>query len=74
MAFILACFSVSFRGNHIRLYQIEAVLARCTIILDRRANGTTLDFDTTGRVRKSDLIMYDCQSFAGNPDGRRLQP
>ena len=27
MAFILACFSVCFRGNHIRLYQIEAVLA-----------------------------------------------
>ena len=28
MAFILPCFSVCFRGNHIRLYQIEAVLAR----------------------------------------------
>jgi hypothetical protein len=26
-AFILPCFSVCFRGNHIRLYQIEAVLA-----------------------------------------------
>ena len=26
MAFILPCFSVCFRGNHIRLYQMEAVL------------------------------------------------
>ena len=26
MAFIVACFSVCFRGNHIRLYQIETVL------------------------------------------------
>ena len=74
MAFILPCFSVCFRGNHIRLYQIEAVLARCTMILDRRVNGTTLDFGTTGRVRKSDLIIYDRLSFAENPDGRRLQP
>jgi len=27
MAFILACFSVCFRGNHIHLYQIETVPA-----------------------------------------------
>jgi hypothetical protein len=71
MVFILPCASVAIISV---FTQIEAVLARCTIILDRRANSTTLDFDSTGRVRKSDLIMYERHSFAGNPDGRRLQP
>ena len=37
MAFILACFSVCFRGNHIRLYQIEAVLARMNILMTYRS-------------------------------------
>jgi hypothetical protein len=37
-------------------------LCYSAIVFDRRVRGTTLDFGTTGRVRKSDLIMYDRQS------------
>jgi hypothetical protein len=37
-------------------------LCYSAIVFDRRVNGTTLDFGTTGRVRKSDLVMYDRQS------------
>jgi hypothetical protein len=37
-------------------------LCYSAIVFDRRVHGTTLDFGTTGRVRKSDLIMYDRQS------------
>ena len=37
-------------------------LCYSAIVFDRRVNGTTLDFGTTGQVRKSDLVMYDRQS------------
>lgn len=37
-------------------------LCYSAIVFDRRLNGQTLDFGTTGRVRKSDLVMYDRQT------------
>jgi hypothetical protein len=37
-------------------------LCNATIVFDRRSNGEVLDFGTTGRLRKSDLVMYDRQS------------
>ncbi|MFT5446769.1 MAG: hypothetical protein ACI9DC_001944 [Gammaproteobacteria bacterium] len=37
-------------------------LCNATIIFDRRLDGSVLDFGTTGRLRKSDLVMYDRQS------------
>jgi hypothetical protein len=37
-------------------------LCNATIVFDRRKDGEVLDFGTTGRLRKSDLIMYDRQS------------
>jgi len=37
-------------------------LCYSAIVFDRRVNGTTLDFGTTGNVRKSDMVMYDRQS------------
>jgi hypothetical protein len=37
-------------------------LCNATIVFDRRVQGEVLDFGTTGRLRKSDLIMYDRQS------------
>lgn len=37
-------------------------LCNATIVFDRRLEGKVLDFGTTGRLRKSDLIMYDRQS------------
>ena len=37
-------------------------LCNATIVFDRRKNGEVLDFGTTGRLRKSDLIMYDRQT------------
>jgi hypothetical protein len=37
-------------------------LCYSAIVFDRRVNGTTLDFGTTGRLRKSDLVMYDRQT------------
>ena len=37
-------------------------LCNATIVFDRRMDGEVLDFGTTGRLRKSDLVMYDRQT------------
>jgi hypothetical protein len=37
-------------------------LCNAAIVFDRRLDGRVLDFGTTGRLRKSDLIMYDRQT------------
>ena len=37
-------------------------LCNASIVFDRRHAGRVLDFGTTGRLRKSDLIMYDRQT------------
>ena len=37
-------------------------LCNATVVFDRRAGGRVLDFGTTGRLRKSDLVMYDRQT------------
>jgi hypothetical protein len=37
-------------------------LCNASIVFDRRFDGVVLDFGTTGRLRNSDLIMYDRQS------------
>jgi len=37
-------------------------LCNASIVFDRRLDDTVLDFGTTGRLRKSDLIMYDRQT------------
>ncbi|MFC3323608.1 DUF3179 domain-containing (seleno)protein [Mesorhizobium cantuariense] len=37
-------------------------LCNTGIIVDRRLDGRTLDFGTTGKLRNSDLVMYDRQT------------
>lgn len=37
-------------------------LCNSAIVFDRRVLGTTLDFGTTGKLRNSDLVMYDRQT------------
>lgn len=37
-------------------------LCNTSVVFDRRLNGQLLDFGTTGRLRKSNLIMYDRQT------------
>lgn len=37
-------------------------LCNASIVFDRRVGGRVLDFGTTGRLRKSDLVMYDRQT------------
>ncbi|MEL6374202.1 MAG: DUF3179 domain-containing protein [Pseudomonadota bacterium] len=37
-------------------------LCNSAIVFDRRAGGKTLEFGTTGKLRKSDLVMYDRQT------------
>jgi len=37
-------------------------LCNAAIVFDRRVKGKLLDFGTTGRLRNSDLIMYDRQT------------
>lgn len=37
-------------------------LCNAAIVFDRRVDGRTLSFGTTGRLRKSDLVMYDRQT------------
>ena len=37
-------------------------LCNATIVFDRRLDGRVLDFGTTGKLRKSDLVMYDRQT------------
>ena len=37
-------------------------LCNASIVFDRNLDGEILDFGTTGRLRKSDLVMYDRQT------------
>ncbi|MGQ0522250.1 MAG: DUF3179 domain-containing protein, partial [Betaproteobacteria bacterium] len=37
-------------------------LCNASIVFDRRVEGRTVDFGTTGKLRKSDLVMYDRQT------------
>lgn len=37
-------------------------LCNAAITFEREINGTTLEFGTTGKLRKSDLVMYDRQT------------
>lgn len=37
-------------------------LCNASIVFDRNVKGATLDFGTTGKLRKSDLVMYDRQT------------
>jgi hypothetical protein len=37
-------------------------LCNSSIVFERRVNGRTLDFGTTGKLRNSDLVMYDRQT------------
>ncbi len=37
-------------------------LCNAVAVFDRRVEGQTLDFGTTGRLRKSDLVMWDRQT------------
>jgi len=37
-------------------------LCNATLVFEREFDGETLDFGTTGRLRKSDLLMYDRQT------------
>ena len=39
-------------------------LCNTAIVFDRRVNGVVLDFGTTGLLRKSDLVMWDRQTFS----------
>jgi hypothetical protein len=58
-------------------------LCNTALVFDRRVGGTLLDFGTTGRLRHSDLVMYDRQTeswwqqatgeaIVGEMTGRRL--
>ncbi|MGH6815865.1 MAG: DUF3179 domain-containing protein [Hyphomicrobiaceae bacterium] len=37
-------------------------LCNSAVVFDRRAGGRTLEFGTTGKLRNSDLVMYDRQT------------
>jgi hypothetical protein len=37
-------------------------LCNSAVVFDRRVNGRVLDFGTTGKLRNSDLVMYDRQT------------
>lgn len=37
-------------------------LCNSAIVFDRRVDGVTIDFGTTGKLRNSDLVMYDRQT------------
>ena len=37
-------------------------LCNAALVFDRNVQGKTLDFGTTGKLRKSDLVMYDRQT------------
>ena len=39
-------------------------LCNAAIVFDRLMDGKTLEFGTTGKLRNSDLIMYDRQTFS----------
>lgn len=42
-------------------------LCNSSIVFDRRLGNKILDFGTTGKLRKSDLVMYDRQTESGWP-------
>lgn len=59
-------------------------LCNSAIVFDRRVDGKALDFGTTGKLRNSDLVMYDRQTeswwqqftgdgIVGEMTGRRLR-
>ncbi|MFT6580459.1 MAG: hypothetical protein ACJAU6_000888 [Alphaproteobacteria bacterium] len=59
-------------------------LCNAAIVFDRRLEGKVLDFGTTGKLRKSDLVMYDRQTeswwqqflgegIVGEMTGKRLK-
>ncbi|MEE2970884.1 MAG: DUF3179 domain-containing (seleno)protein [Pseudomonadota bacterium] len=59
-------------------------LCNSAIVFDRRLDGRLLDFGTTGKLRKSDLVMYDRQTeswwqqfigegIVGEMTGKRLK-
>lgn len=59
-------------------------LCNAAIVFDRRNDGSTLTFGTTGKLRRSDLVMYDRQTetlwqqftgeaIVGTLTGRKLQ-
>ncbi len=59
-------------------------LCNAAIVFDRRLDGRTLEFGTTGKLRNSDLVMYDRQTeswwqqftgeaIVGELTGRRLE-
>ena len=59
-------------------------LCNAAIVFDRRVDGRTLEFGTTGKLRNSDLIMYDRQTdswwqqflgegIVGEMTGKRLK-
>ena len=37
-------------------------LCNSAIVFDRRFDGVVLDFGTTGKLRNSDMVMYDRQT------------
>ncbi len=49
-------------------------LCNAAIVFDRRLDGSVLDFGTTGKLRNSDLVMYDRQteSFWQQAIGRAI--
>ena len=59
-------------------------LCNSAIVFDRRVDGRVLDFGTTGKLRNSDLVMYDRQTeswwqqftgtgIVGEMDGKALE-
>ena len=48
--------------NHKPLSITFCPLCNASIVFERNLDGTVLDFGTTGRLRKSDLVMYDRQT------------
>ncbi len=59
-------------------------LCNTSIVFDRRIDGQVLDFGTTGKLRRSDLVMYDRQTeswwqqflgegIVGEMTGKRLK-
>ena len=49
-----------FEGRHIAV--TFCPLCNASIVFDRKFDGDLLDFGTTGKLRNSDLVMYDRQS------------
>jgi hypothetical protein len=60
-------------------------LCNTGIVFERQIDGVVYDFGTTGKLRNSDLVMYDCQTeswwqqflglaIVGDMNGTRLTP